>query len=155
MNALWEILEPAAVSLELTARRKEEALEEMVGLLVRAGKVRNPELLLATLRAREKQVSTGIGQGIAIPHCACAELESTTLALGRKRNGLPFEAIDRRPVHLVFLLAGPEGQQTAHLRLLSRLARLLRDQGFTEALMEAGSPEQVIGLLRRAEAGER
>lgn len=154
MNALWQILEPAAVALELRARRKDEALEEIVGLLVGAGRVRDPQPLLSTLRAREKQVSTGIGQGIAIPHCACSELGSTVLALGRKAEGLPFDAIDRRPVRLVFLLAGPEGQQTAHLRLLSRLARLLRDPGFSEALLAAASPEEVIDIVRRAEQGE-
>lgn len=154
MNALWQILDPAAVALQLQARRKDEALVEMAGLLVRAGKIREPAALVESLRAREKQVSTGIGQGIAIPHCVCPQLESTVLALGRKPEGLPFDSIDRRPVRLVFLLAGPAGQQTTHLRLLSRLARLLRDPTFGAALLAAASPEQIIELLRQAEQNE-
>ena len=154
MSALWQILEPRCVQLELEARRKDEALTEMVGLLVRAGRIRAPEALLETLRARERQVSTGIGDGIAIPHCVSPELVSTVLALGRKREGIPFDAIDRRPVRLLFLLVGPEGQQTAHLRLLSRLARLLRDRSFVEGLLAAESSQQVLETLRRAEQGE-
>jgi fructose-specific phosphotransferase system IIA component len=154
MNALWQILEPAAVELELRARRKDEALAEMAGLLVRAGRIREPAAVLEALRAREKQVSTGIGEGIAVPHCVSPELDSTVLAFGRKRKGLPFDATDRRPVRLLFLLAGPEGQQTAHLRLLSRLARLLRDPGFAEGLLAAESAEEVVELVRRTEQGE-
>jgi mannitol/fructose-specific phosphotransferase system IIA component (Ntr-type) len=154
MNALWQILESTAVELELKARHKDEALAEMVGLLNRAGRIREPGELLEALRAREKQVSTGIGAGIAIPHCASPQLDSTVLAFGRKLGGLPFDALDRRPVRLLFLLAGPERQQTAHLRLLSRLARLLRDPRFTDGLLAAQSPEEVVELLRRIEQGE-
>lgn len=154
MSALWQILEPACVELELKADRKEEALQEMVALLVGAGKIREPAVLLEALLAREKMVSTGVGDGIAIPHCASPELSAPAFAVARKRAGLAFDALDGQPVRLLFLLVGVKGQPTAQLRLLSRLARLLRDPGFTAALLAAGSPEEMLQLLRRTEVRE-
>jgi len=154
MSALWQILEPACVELELKADRKEEALAEMVALLVGAGKIREPAALLEALKAREKMVSTGVGEGIAIPHCASPELSAPAFAVARKRAGLPFDALDGQPVRLLFLLVGLKGQPTAQLRLLSRLARLLRDPGFTAALLAAGSAQEVIELLRKSEQPE-
>jgi PTS system fructose-specific IIC component len=151
MSALWQILEPACVQLELKAGRKDEALEEMVDLLVRAGRIRDRAGLLEALQAREKKISTGVGEGIALPHCACAELSAPAIAVARKRAGLDFEALDGQPVRLLFLLAGPKDQPAAQLRLLSRLARLLRDPAFPEALLAAADPAEVLELFRRAE----
>ena len=85
-------------------------------------------------------MSTGMGEGIALPHCASAELPRPVLAVARKPEGLDFEALDGKPVRLLFLLAGPKDQPAAQLRLLSRLARLLRDPAFLEALLAADSP---------------
>jgi fructose-specific phosphotransferase system IIA component len=154
MSALWQILDPACVSLELKAGRKDEALEEMVDLLVRAGRIRDRAGLLRALQDREKKISTGVGEGIALPHCACAELSAPVFAVARKPAGLDFEALDGKPVRLLFLLAGPKDQPAAQLRLLSRLARLLRDPAFPEALLAADSPAGVLELFRRAEQEE-
>ena len=154
MSALWQILDPACVDLELKARSKQEALEEMVGLLAKAGKVREPATLLELLRAREKMGSTGIGGGIAIPHCASPELPAPVFAVGRRRDGLAFDALDGQPVSLLFLLVGQKGRPSAQLRLLSRLARLLREPSFIAGLMAAGSPEDLLDHLRRTEERE-
>ena len=154
MSALWQILDPACVDLGLKARSKQEALEEMVGLLAKAGKVREPAALLELLRAREKMGSTGIGGGIAIPHCASPELPAPVFAVGRRREGLAFDALDGQPVSLLFLLVGQKGRPSAQLRLLSRLARLLREPAFPEALLAASSPAEVRELFRRAEQSE-
>jgi PTS system fructose-specific IIC component len=151
VSALWEILDPSCVQLELKARSKREALEEMVGLLVQAGKVRDGAALLEALQAREQMGSTGIGDGIAIPHCACPESSGPAFAVARKLEGLPFDAQDGKPVRLLFLLVGQKGRPSAQLRLLSRLARLLREPAFTDALLAAGSPAEVLELLRRNE----
>ncbi len=155
MSALWQILDPACVALELKAGNKAQALEEMVGLLVRSGRIRNGTALLQALLAREKKISTGVGEAIALPHCASAEPGVPALAMARKRDGLDFEALDGKPVNLLFLLVGREGQPAAQLRLLSRLARLLRDPTFLAALLEAGSPSQVVELFRRFEQSEQ
>ena len=154
MSALWQILDPGCVELELKAGSKQEALEEMVGLLAKAGRVRTPAALLELLEAREKMGSTGIGGGIAIPHCASSELSAPAFAVARKREGIGFDALDGQPVRLLFLLVGQKGRPNAQLRLLSRLARLLREPAFIAGLMAAGSPKEVLELLRRAEERE-
>jgi mannitol/fructose-specific phosphotransferase system IIA component (Ntr-type) len=151
VSALWQILDPACVALDLKAANKASALEEMVGLLVRAGKIRDGAALLEALQAREKKISTGVGGGIALPHCASSEPGVPALAMARKREGLDFEALDGNPVCLLFLLVGQVGQPAAQLRLLSRLARLLREPAFPGALLEAGSSGEVVELFRRAE----
>jgi mannitol/fructose-specific phosphotransferase system IIA component (Ntr-type) len=154
MNALWQILDPACVALELRAAGKAEALAEMTGLLVKAGKIRDGGALLEALQARERKISTGVGEGIALPHCAYPELDSPVLALARKREGLDFEALDGKPVRLLFLLVGPPDRPAAQLRHLSRLARLLREPAFPQALLAAGTPEEARELFRRAEQPE-
>jgi mannitol/fructose-specific phosphotransferase system IIA component (Ntr-type) len=154
VSALWQILDPACVALELEAGNKAEALEEMAGLLVRSGRIRDGAALLEALLAREKKISTGVGGGIALPHCASPEPGVPALAMARKRGGLDFEALDGNPVSLLFLLVGREDQPAAQLRLLSRLARLLRNPAFPGALLEAGSPSQVVELFRQAEQSE-
>ena len=151
MSALWQILEPGCIELDLKARRKEEALAEMAAILAKTGRITDPEELTRALVAREKLTSTGVGEGIAIPHAMLAGLGETLLALGRKAEGLPFDAIDRKPVQLIFLLAGPPGRELTHLQLLSRLARLLRDAAFREALMSAQEPREVLDLLKSRE----
>jgi mannitol/fructose-specific phosphotransferase system IIA component (Ntr-type) len=154
VSALWQILDPACVALDLEATGKEEALEEMVGLLVRAGKIRDAAGLLEALRAREKKISTGVGGGIALPHCASPEPGVPVLAMARKRAGLDFEALDGNPVRLLFLLVGQKGKPAEQLRLLARLARLLREPSFPGELLGAGSPEEVRELFLRAEQPE-
>jgi len=154
MSALWQILDPACVQLQLRATGKQEALAEMVDLLVRAGRIRDPAALLESLKARERKISTGVGDGIALPHCASPELSAPAFAVARKRAGLAFDALDGQPVRLLFLLVGLKGQPTGQLRLLSRLARLLRDPGFTSGLLSAGSAQEVIELLRKSEQPE-
>jgi fructose PTS system EIIBC or EIIC component len=151
LSALWQILDPACVELELKAGSKQEALEQMVGLLAKAGRIKDSAALLELLQAREKMGSTGIGGGIAIPHCASPEPAAPAFALARKREGLVFDALDGQPVLLLFLLVGQKGRPSAQLRLLSRLARLLREPAFIAGLMAAGSPEEVVDLLRRTE----
>jgi len=154
VSALWQILDPACVALDLQAADKAEALEEMVGLLVRAGKVRDGAALLEALKDREEKMSTGVGEGIALPHCASPELSTPALAVACKQEGLYFEALDGKPVRLLFLLVGQNDRPTVQLRLLSRLARLLRDPAFPEALLAASDPGEVRELFRRAEQAE-
>jgi fructose-specific phosphotransferase system IIA component len=151
MSALWEILDPRCIELEIHARRKEEALDEMAALLENTGKIASRKQLLKALLAREKLTSTGVGEAIAIPHAMIPGLEETVLAFGRKAEGLPFDAIDRKPVQLIFLLAGPPGHEFVHLQLLSRLARLLRDADFRRDLMGATTPQEVHELFRARE----
>jgi fructose-specific phosphotransferase system IIA component len=154
MNTLADLLEEGTIKLELEARKKVDALREMVEILHSAGKTGDPETTLAGLIDREKLTSTGIGSGIAIPHLLSPEADETVMAFGRKREGLRFDAVDNQPVNLIFLILGPKHQEFAHLRLLSRLSRLLHDQPFRRALLDAGTPAEILEILRREEEKE-
>ena len=154
MSTLAELLDIRCVELELHAQKKEGIFTEMANLLAKAGKIDNPDLLVTALMEREKLVSTGIGDGIAIPHAMIDEVEETMLAVGRRKEGLPFDALDGNPVNLIFLIVGSTGQELLHLQLLSRLVRLLRDPRFRDLLMRAEKPEDVLDLLRIEESRE-
>jgi fructose-specific phosphotransferase system IIA component len=154
MNSLAELLESGTIKLELEARRKNEALQEMVELLYRAGKIDDPTAALDGLIEREKLTTTGIGSGIAIPHLLTEEPRETVMAFGRKREGLRFDSVDDQPVTLVFLIIGAKHQKYAHLRLLSRLSRLLHDSNFRQALIDASTADEVLQVIRRKEQKE-
>ena len=154
MNGVAELLDSECIKLDLEARRKSDALRELVELLHREGKIEDPEAAQAGLIEREKLASTGIGRGIAIPHLLSEEARETVMAFGRKREGIRFDAIDGRPVTLVFLIVGPKHREYAHLRLLSRLARLLQEDSFRQALLQAQSASEVLEIVRGKEAKE-
>ena len=154
MNTLTDLLEESTIKLELEARKKHDALRELVELLHSAGKIGDPEAALSGLIEREKLTSTGIGSGIAIPHLLSPDADETVMAFGRKREGLRFDAIDNQPVTLIFLILGPKHQEFAHLRLLSRLSRLLHDESFRAALLDAETPAEILQILRREEEKE-
>jgi fructose-specific phosphotransferase system IIA component len=154
MNILTDLLEEGTIKMELEARKKNEALRELVELLHRAGKIGDPAATLDGLIDREKLTSTGIGSGIAIPHLLTPDADETVMAFGRKQEGLRFDAVDNLPVNLIFLIVGPKHHEFAHLRLLSRLSRLLHEELFRQALLEAQTPEQILQILRREEDKE-
>jgi fructose-specific phosphotransferase system IIA component len=154
MNSVAELLDAQTIKLELEGRKKSDVLQEMVELLHRAGTIQDPQAALAGLIAREKLTSTGIGQGIAIPHLLSDQARETVMAFGRKREGLRFDSVDGQPVTLIFLMIGPKHQEYAHLRLLSRLSRLLHDESFRLALMKAESAEEILRIVIREEQKE-
>ncbi len=105
--------------------------------------------LLSTLRRREAEVSTGIGTGVAVPHTTLASAASTILLVARTANGVPFDALDDRPVHIIFLLVGPTGAMGDHLKLLARIARLVRRRTFIAELRDASSAKEMYQLVLR------
>jgi len=148
---LSKLLDVRCITLEMRAKKKEEAIQELVDLLYHAGKVPENTLLVKQLLDREKMTSTGIGNGIAIPHDFIGNLPQTVLAFGRKKEGIPFDAIDQQPVNLFFLLVGPERNNWEHLKLLSKLARLLHDNTFKNTLFEARRPEDILEAITAQE----
>lgn len=152
MVMLSELLDAQCIQLEMQASKKKEAIGELVNCLARAGKVTDAQTITKELLAQERTASTGIGEGIAIPHVLLPTLSHSMLAFGRKKSGIRFDAIDHRPVSLVFLLLGPRNKPTEHLQILSKLSRLLHDQELKQRLLEADTPEDVLALLRRYEA---
>jgi PTS system nitrogen regulatory IIA component len=98
---------------------------------------------------RERLGSTGIGEGIGIPHGKMKSLESLHLGIGVSRQGIEFESIDGKPVHICFLLVTPENSTGLHLRLLARISRILKNEPFREKLLEAGDRDAIYEAIRK------
>ena len=151
MIKLSEILDPRHIRLSMKAHKKKDAIEELVTILHESGKIGEVQTLVKELLEREKMASTGIGEGIAIPHKLIPGLNDTLMVFGRKKEGVNFDSLDNKPATLFFLILGPEGHNVDHLRLLSKLARILRDPRFRETLQDAGRPEDIISAIRKQE----
>ena len=119
---------------DLQSTGKEEVLAEMVQVLVDNAVVRSAEMAVQVLLDREKLGSTGIGEGIAIPHGKLPELDQVVAVFARSVEGVDFDSMDGSPVHLFFLLLAPENSASMHLKALARISRLLKDASFRERL---------------------
>ncbi|MBE0478320.1 PTS sugar transporter subunit IIA [Candidatus Aerophobetes bacterium] len=154
MLKLSELLNPKYIKLDLNAKRKKEVIGEMVELLCQSGKIKNAPKIEKEIIQREKEGTTGIGGGIAIPHIRSKEISQTVMALGRKKEGLEFDAIDEKPVNLIFLLLGPKGEESQHLKILCKLSRILHNTQFKEILMRVTKEEEVVTIFREQEEKE-
>lgn len=153
-EAKWEKLKildflvPEAVTVDLKGATKPAVLEELVGLLDQAKKILDARKVMALLLEREKLGSTGIGQGIAIPHTKSDQVREIVAACGVSRKGIDFDALDGEPVHLLFILIAPLDSSGLHLKALARISRLLKDKFFRQVFREAKDPEEVLRIIR-------
>ena len=145
---LADLLHTECIELELEGKRKPEIICELVEAISRCSKEIDQEKVYEALMRREELSTTGIGDGIAIPHCMIPQVENTLVAFGRKLDGAKFNAVDNKPVSLFFLLVGPEGNPTRHLQVLSKLARYLHDPIFCQKLLDAKSPQEIVDAFR-------
>ncbi len=145
---LLDHMGPNAVLTELTATTKKGVLEELVGLLAKDGKVQSTEAVLDVLLEREKLGSTGIGQGIAIPHAKTDQAKEVSAVFGLARRGIQFDALDGEPVYLFFLLVAPPDAAAQHLKVLARISRLLKDKYFRQSLRDVKKPADVLRLVK-------
>lgn len=144
------ILDPRCVRLELRSRLKREAIGELIGLAGSAGLIADATAVERAILAREAVMSTGIGEGVALPHALIPGFGRTVMAVGRSRGGIDFDSLDHAPVHLVLLIVGPKGEEKSHLVLLSHLARVLRDECLKRRILDAATPEELTALLSAA-----
>lgn len=152
MTMISDLLTEAGVEADLKAKDKDAALRELVEVLSRAAPVEKPDDVLAAIRDREELMSTGIGQGVAIPHAKSSSVNGLRIAFGRSKEGIDFAALDGKPVYLFFLLVAPEDQSGPHVKALARISRLLKDASFRESLMTAGDAAEILALIREEEA---
>lgn len=145
---LVDILSPQAISVDLKATGKKAALEELCQLISATGKLADPKQMVDVLMERESLGSTGIGQGVAIPHGKTPAVGEQVAALGISRRGLDFEALDGEPVYIVFLLIAPADAAGNHLKALAKISRLLKDKFFRQALRDTKSPDEVLKIIR-------
>ena len=148
---ITSILDPRCIRLELEARGKNQVIGELVSLGASAGLIPDADAVRRAVLDREALASTGIGQGVALPHALVEGIDRTVMAVGRSRRGIDFGALDRALVRLVLLIVGPRGQERSHLTLLSHLARVLRDEPLRRRLAETESPQELARLLGGAQ----
>jgi PTS system nitrogen regulatory IIA component len=128
---------------ELKAKSKRAVLGELSEIFTRYHSGIQNEAMVEVLLDREKLGSTGIGDGIAIPHGKLKGLDSLVIAFGRSREGIDFDSIDGKPVHIFFLLMAPESSTGQHLKALAKISRMLKDPEFRNSLMSAKSTEEL------------
>lgn len=143
-----EFLDTSTIQLELKSNTKKDAIVELCQLLHANGKLKDADAAVACLMEREKLGSTGIGQGVAIPHGKCDATEGLVAALGISRKGVEFEALDGEPVFVIFLLVAPPDGSGNHLKALARISRLLKDKFFRQAIKEAKDPAEIQKIIQ-------
>jgi len=145
-------IDPRLVYPNLAARAREDALSEMAGKLAEAGIVRDAQELAERLTKREREGCTGVGKGVAFPHCRLDGISDAVFAVGRSTAGIEFGAADGEPITVLFLLLSPKDAPALHLQALARLTRLARTPGLLEAVRAAESAGDVVAALREADA---
>ena len=146
----------AAESIELNgaAAGKTDVLNQMVDLMARSGKISDVDTYRAGVFAREKEGTTGIGEGIAIPHCKSDAVKKPGLAAMVVKDGVEFDSLDGAPVHILFLIAAPNTKDNVHLDVLSKLSVLLMDEDFTKNLINAKSVDEFLSIIDKAESAK-
>lgn len=145
---IMDFLCPKAIELDLDGETKKEVITELVDALAKAKEISNPTTIVKVLMEREELGSTGIGQGIAIPHGKSDTVNKIVAAFGISKKGIDFDALDGEPVYLLFLLVAPPDSAGAHLKALAKISRLLKDKFFRQALREAKTAEEVIKIIK-------
>ncbi|NIA22079.1 MAG: PTS transporter subunit EIIA [Anaerolineaceae bacterium] len=148
---LRDILDASSVKVGLVSTDKEEAIEELVDLLVRSGKLSDRSGAIEAVMEREAQQTTGIGSGVAVPHAKHESIETLTAALGISSQGIEFDSVDDKPVHLVFLIMARVDDPGPHIQALAEIARLLQIPGFYRKLIEAESEADLLALIESEE----
>lgn len=150
MNVL-DVLKPDCVKVPLAATDKRAAIDELVDVLAAAGAVRDAAELKAAVWQREQQRSTGIGEGLAIPHGKGAAVTRLAMAVGMPAQPIEYDSIDRKPVRLIVMLVSPPDKVTEHVQALGRLSRLMTDAAFREKTYAARSAAEMYELFHKAE----
>jgi PTS system nitrogen regulatory IIA component len=141
-----------AIEVDLKSQDKKSAIVEMVELMKTAKKIKKTDEIINVVLEREKLGSTGIGQGVAIPHGKTDVLTEQIGVLGISQRGIEFNSLDGEPVHIIFLLVGPAEVAGQYLKALSRISRLFKDKFLRQAIRDAKTKEEVIKIIQQEDA---
>lgn len=142
-----ELLNPEAVVADLQSRDKGKVLAELTDALLACDESLQREEVIQVLKERERLGSTGIGDGVAIPHGKLKGIPELMLAFGRSRTGVDFDSMDGKPAHLFFLLVAPEESVGVHLKTLARISKLLKDSAIRQKLLDADSQKDLYQII--------
>ena len=149
---LSDILKPQDIKIPLEAKTKTDAIAELVNLLAANGEVGDPKKVLEAVLDREATRTTGIGNGLAIPHGKCPGVENLVMAIGKTATPIDFQAIDGRPVTLIWLLGSPPDKTGQHIHALARISRLMTIDKFRQALLAAKDAQEMFDTIVKQES---
>lgn len=144
---ITDLLTTESIDLNFKVNSKSEAINHLVDLMYSTGNISDKEVYKSAILAREDLSTTGIGEGIAIPHAKTSAVKKATLVAAVSKDGVDYEALDGAPSHLFFMIAAPDGANNTHLDVLSRLSTILMDAKFREKLIHANSPQEFLKLI--------
>jgi fructose-specific phosphotransferase system IIA component len=148
---LVDILKPENIKVPLESKTKNDAIGELVGLLAKNGEVADAKKVLDAVLERESTRTTGIGNGLAIPHGKCNGAKDLVMAIGKAATPIDFQSIDGRPVTLIWLLTSPPDKTGPHIHALARISRLMTIDKFRQALAAATTAQQVYEIVMKQE----
>lgn len=148
---ITELLTKETIAMDLSATTKDGAIDELAQQLNQAGKLNHLDDYIAAIHKREQQSSTGIGEGIAIPHAKVEAVKTPAIAFGKSKAGVDYDSLDMQPAHLFFMIAAPATGAQTHLDALAKLSSVLMDESVRQALLEANSPEEVLAIINKAD----
>ncbi len=146
-----ELLKPEFIISDLKGESKEEIINELIDLFKNDPRVEDIEKVRSAVLEREKVMSTGVGKGFAIPHGKTNAVKEIVGAFGKIKDGIDYESLDGNPVNLVFLLVGKDNLISTHIKLLSRISRLMNKDDFRHRLVEANSADEIVKLFSEEE----
>ena len=144
---LSDLLELKNITIAMKARTKNLAIEELAGLIVESNPSIKKDELIKILLERERLGSTGIGDGVAIPHGKVPGIMEPIISFGRSEKGIDFDTMDGQPAYLFFLLVAPENSANIHLKALAKIAKILKNQSFRKQLLEAKTREAIYKII--------
>ena len=151
---LADYITPEHVKVNLEGGSKEDVVEELVSLLVETSDVSDAELIYEAVMSREREGSTGLEKGVAIPHAKSDAVKKLSIVIGISREGVDFEAQDGKPSHLFFLMVAPTSESGPHVQAIAKIVKMIKLDKFRKKLIEAKRPADVVEAISRVENGE-
>lgn len=149
-----EYVKPENIKLQLEGETKEEVIEELVELLTESCCVDDADTILDAVLAREREGSTGLEKGVAIPHAKCDAVSRLSIVIGISKDGIDFDALDGKPSNLFFLMVAPTSESGPHVQAIAKIVKMIKIDRFRNRLLKAKSGEEVIDTINMVENGE-
>jgi len=146
--SILELISEECIKVPLEGTEKNEVLREMIHLLKEAGKFEDEEAIYLAVRNREDLCSTGLGEGIAVPHAKTDAVSSITMAIGISPDGIEFESLDEKPAKMFFMILAPPSQAGQHIEILSEVARITRSAAFMRAIIHSENAKEVLEMFQ-------
>jgi len=148
---LTDVLNEDFVNISLSGKNRDECIKELIDKLADAQSINSAESIFDAVLEREKIMTTGVGNGIAIPHCKHSDSPKFSVCLWIQQKGINFQSIDKKDVNIIFLLVGPENNPGLHIKLLSRISRLMSNEDLRQQLLGCKSEKEAFDLIHDEE----